>query len=305
MSRAGNTVLPSFAIAVVGVLWGAYWIPTRWMQAHGVGPAWMSLATSLIILTATIPALLIHRSASRSLSVPGLLTGVCLAASFTLYNTSLILTTVVTAVLLFYVSPLWSTLLGWLIKGDRLSLPRLLALLLGFLGLVVTLGFDHGLPIPRSLGDWLAVCSGVIWAYGSIRSYSSSDQSILGNVLAFNLGAAATAGLALLVLPVSAAGAMPTIAIWQATLPFLAMLALLFVLPSTFILVWGTQRLPAPRVGILLMTEIVAGTLTAALLANEPFGPQQIAGALLILAAGVIEVLSRVPAKLQTRETHS
>jgi len=137
----------------------------------------------------------------------------------------------------------------------------------------------------------------MLWAFGSVRSFSAPNQDVLGNLLSFNLGGAASALACLLALPASAVGAVPGAAAWQATLPALAALALLFVLPSTLLLVWATQQLPAPRVGILMMTEIIAGTVTAALLANEPFGARQMAGSLLIVAAGILDVSSRVPSK--------
>ena len=295
MPHPNSSLWPSLAIAVIGALWGQYWIPTRWMQAHGLGPAWMSLAIAAMVLAATLPALFASRSSLKGLSLPGLVTGTLMSASFALYSVSLILTAVVTSILLFYLSPIWSTLLGVLLQGDKLRLPRVLALLLGLFGLAVTLGFEHGVPIPHQLGDWLALIAGIVWAYGSLRSYSSPDAGILGSVLSFNIGATLSASALILLLPASAAGAWPSLAVWQATLPGLAVLALLLVLPSTVALVWATQRLPAPRVGILLMTEIVAGTLSAALFANEPFGPRQIFGSMLIIAAGTVEVLGRAP----------
>jgi drug/metabolite transporter (DMT)-like permease len=65
------------------------------------------------------------------------------------------------------------------------------------------------------------------------------------------------------------------------------------VLPSSLLIIWATAELPAPRVGILLMTEVVAGTLSAAVLSGEPFGPPQAIGSLLIVGAGICDVLGR------------
>jgi drug/metabolite transporter (DMT)-like permease len=270
------------------------------MMAHGVGPAWMSMTTSLVALAATLPFVIYRPAAMRTLTLRDLTTGAYLAAGFSVYNVSLVLTTVVTAVLLFYLSPLWSALLGWLLHGERLNPLRLAALAFGFAGLILTLGFEHGLPVPHRLGDWLALAAGVMWAYGSVRSYTAHEPSFAGSLLSFNIGGAASALACIAILPAAAGTAAPTLAAWQTTLPGLVALGLLFVLPSTLVLVWATQRLPAPRVGILMMTEIVAGTITAALFAGEPFGPVQVAGSLLILLAGVLEVASRVPSKLQT-----
>ncbi len=45
-----------------------------------------------------------------------------------------------------------------------------------------------------------------------------------------------------------------------------------------------------PRTGILLMTEIAAGAASAAVLAGEHPAPQELAGGVLVLCAGVLEL---------------
>ena len=292
MARAAGTLWPSLGLAMVGALWGLYWLPTHWMQAHGLGPAWMSLIISAFTLLATAPLLIRERATLHRVDGRVLLTGVCLSGAFSLYGVSLTQTSVVSAILLFYLSPVWSTLMDLWFNGERLRPQRVMALLLGLAGLVTVLGFEQGLPVPRLLGDWLALISGVVWAYGSIRSYAGNGAGITGNVLAFNVGSAVTS-LALILLLPAASGAVPDSATLQATLPALAVLSLVFVLPSNYLVIWATQKLPAPRVGILLMTEVVAGTASAALLAGEPFGARQVSGSLLIVAAGVFEVMGR------------
>jgi hypothetical protein len=52
------------------------------------------------------------------------------------------------------------------------------------------------------------------------------------------------------------------------------------------------------------MSEIVVGLTTAALLANEPFGLRDLAGAVLIMSASAIEVAAKpalgTPGKMDT-----
>jgi drug/metabolite transporter (DMT)-like permease len=291
--RLTGTFWPSLAVVSVAALWGQYWIPTRWLQAHGLGPAWMALATALIVLAATLPFVVSRPATLRTMSVPDLVTGTLMAASFALYNVSLALTTVVAAILMFYLSPLWSSLLGWLLNGQRFTLLQMVAILLALAGLLLTLGFDQGFPFPRKLGDWLSLFAGAMWAYGSLRSQARPGRSFLSNILSFNIGSVATAAGLIVLLPAAARGAVPESGVWTTTLPVLLALALVFVLPTTAALVWATQQLPAPRIGILMMTEVVAGTLSAAIFAGEPFGVRQAAGSLLIIIAGLLEVLGR------------
>jgi drug/metabolite transporter (DMT)-like permease len=65
-----------------------------------------------------------------------LLTG----AAFSLFTTALALTDVIRAILLFYLTPAWGTILGLLFLGERLDRARDLALLFAFVGLAVILG---------------------------------------------------------------------------------------------------------------------------------------------------------------------
>jgi drug/metabolite transporter (DMT)-like permease len=166
---------------------------------------------------------------------------------------------------------------------------------LAALGLVVILGTAQGLPIPRSAGDWLALAAGICFAYASVRSNASGPTDVFSGAFAVTSGSL-IASIALLVLaPSNVIGPWPGWPVVQATLPASAAIALLWFMPTNFVLLWATQRLPPARVGLLLMTEVVAGVVSAAALAGEPFGWQQGLGALLIIAAGVVDVLGRQP----------
>lgn len=294
MRRDG--LLPSISLTVVGALWGLYWIPVRVLAREGLGPAWLAFIASLVVLLASVPLAAWQPSALRRLSGATLLNGFLVSAAFTLYAVSLNLTSVVNAILLFYLTPVWSVALGAAFYGEPLRAQRATALFLGLAGLVAVLGLGQGLPSVGRSGDWLALVSGVVWAYGTVRSHHGEDPGIVAGVLSFNLGNAASAAAVLLLLPAAAAGAIPGMDVIWGTMPFVTVLSLLMILPSTCVVVWAAHVLPAPRVGILLMTEIVAGAVSAALLSGEPFGPWQAAGSALIIAAGVLEVTAREPA---------
>ena len=51
----------------------------------------------------------------------------------------------------------------------------------------------------------------------------------------------------------------------------------------------ATQVVEPARVGILLMSEVIVGTISAAVFAAEPFGPLVGVGTLLVISAGVLE----------------
>jgi drug/metabolite transporter (DMT)-like permease len=61
--------------------------------------------------------------------------------------------------------------------------------------------------------------------------------------------------------------------------------------PGAYAAVWGPKFLNPGLVGILFMTEISVGSITAALWAGEPFGMREVVGILLIAGAGLLESL--------------
>ncbi|MDH3452322.1 MAG: EamA/RhaT family transporter, partial [Gammaproteobacteria bacterium] len=53
----------------------------------------------------------------------------------------------------------------------------------------------------------------------------------------------------------------------------------------------GARHLDPGRMGILLQMEAIVGIGSAALLAGEPFGLAEAAGSVLVISAGVTDVL--------------
>ena len=96
---------------------------------------------------------------------------------------------------------------------------------------------------------------------------------------------AAAALLSLLLL----AAAPPSAPVSAAVLAWAALAALAWLLPLTWLLLWGARFLEPGRVSLLLLLEVAVAALSAALLAGEPLGLREASGCLLILAAGALE----------------
>ena len=54
---------------------------------------------------------------------------------------------------------------------------------------------------------------------------------------------------------------------------------------------WSAQHLDPGRLGILLQLEAIVGIASAAVLTDEPFGLVESLGTLLVIAAGVADVV--------------
>ena len=287
--------IASIGLVVGGALWGLYWLPLRALEDLGLPGGWAGLVVyggavlGMLALLATgrfpVPKI------GGNLILCGLLTG----AAFSCYSTSLTLTEVVRAILLFYLTPVWGTLLGLMFLGERLTLTRVLALLLAFAGLLVVLGAGDTVPLPRNMGDWLALMSGMFWALGSLRIYQSGNITPFDQVFAFVFGSFFVTSLTMLIAPdLFATGGSAGHALRQ--LPW-GLLMALYVLPMLFLTIWPASLLTPGRVGVLLMSDVIVGVFSAAALAGEPFGWRETAGSILIIAAAVVEVLGKSPVK--------
>src|SRR3990172_5579453 len=121
MSSNHSSHLPVLSLLLGATLWGVIWYPLRLLEQHGMAGLWTSLIMYLAALVISLPVLWRCR-AELSLH-PWLLLMLALSAGWC--NVSFVLAViegnVVRVLLLFYLSPLWAALLGWLLLGERLS----------------------------------------------------------------------------------------------------------------------------------------------------------------------------------------
>ena len=190
----------SLLIVLGGCMWGVYWLPLRHLEGVGFTGASAGIALYIGCLVVLLPFTLRFgatiRTQWRVLLFSSLLTG----AAFSLFTTALALTDVIRAILLFYLTPAWSTILGLLFLGERLDRARILALLFAFVGLAVILGGNGGIPIPRTTGDIFALLSGIFWAVGSMGLLKAPDIPARVQVFGFFLGALALSLITLFVM---------------------------------------------------------------------------------------------------------
>lgn len=280
----------SVALVLGGALWGAIWIPLRALEAAGLSGAWAGLVIYIGAALAMGFAIIVSRHPFRGFGLPLVLSGLATGAAFSLYSTSISMTEVVRAILLFYLTPIWGTLLGIAFLGERLTKARFAALIFALLGLVVVLG-GEGFPRPRNAGDWFALASGLSWAVGALLVYQAKTSGPVEQVAAFIFGSLAVTVATIVLAPsLFAAGTTLTDAIRM--LPWGIIMAL-WVIPMLFLTIWPASVLTPGRVGILLMSDVIVAVATAAWFSGEPFGLREMAGTVLIVSAAVIEVFDR------------
>jgi drug/metabolite transporter (DMT)-like permease len=278
--------LAKFAVAYSGLVWGLFWIPVRALDGAGVHGLWGSLVFYLV------PGLLILPVLARRwrLNWQGgwwlVLVGVATSVPLVCYSIAVLYTDVIRAMLLFYLTPVWSTILGWLFLKERITPVRCAAIALAIFGIFVIFRIDERLPWPENAGDWAALASGFGWAVASVLlRFDRGTDAIELTVQNFLWSAIATMVIASLF----AAAPAPSLGLVVAQLWWLVPTMLVVVMTGVYAALWGAPKLSPGLVGLLFMTEISVGSITAAIWSGDPFGMREIVGILLISLAGILE----------------
>ena len=216
------------------------------------------------------------------------LKGFLVALGMVPYSVSLLYTEVVRAILLFYLTPIWSALLARLVLGEAITPVRWFSMALGLLGLVVILRSESALPLPANAGDWLALTAGVLWAVAAVALRRGPAHDAV-DLTGLNFVWSAIIAALFLYLSRGEGAPAPAMAAVLGTLPWLVPTLLVVLLTGTYATMWATPKLNPAVVGLLFMTEISVGAVTAALWADEPFGARELAGVVLITGAGILE----------------
>jgi drug/metabolite transporter (DMT)-like permease len=281
---------PELIVAISSAAWGLFWIPLRAFERNGLDPAWAALSQFIAPLAILMPFAFLRWLRKQPTGIQQYRTGLLIGAAVALYLESLLLTDVARALILFYAMPAWGTILEVGLMGRPFTRWRGISLLLSFSGMLIILGVGDPLSLSMNLGDLMALLSGMLFAYGAMRVRQAPETSVFEQLLAFFLYGS-LAALILSLLPIAALGQPPSFEQLTILAPWLVLIAVGFLIPVMWGIYWGSRYVDPGRLGILLQIEAIVGIGSAALFAGEPFGVRQAIGAVLVISAGLVEVI--------------
>ena len=288
-SRLSLTAQASLACAFSGVAWGLFWIPLRGMDRAGVTDAWATVLFYAIPLLLFMPWMVCNWRrifcGGWSLHFIGVTTGI----SLVFYSNALLYTEVVRGMVLYYTTPVWSLLLARMLLGEAITSARMLAIVFGVIGMLVMFGVDLGFPWPKNIGDWMALCGALGWAVAAVL-LRKEDGSRSMEICSLYFFYGIVAALLMAISPMAGDIAAPDWSVIVDVMPWAIPIAII-VIPGAYASYWGAPHLNPGVVGLLMMTEIGVGGITAAIWANEPLGARELTGIALITIAGLIEFL--------------
>jgi len=284
-SNSQYNLLPVGALLLSSTMWGVLWYPLRLLESQGLTGLWTSL---MMYFAAGLVALPWMRSGLRQLSGQWhLILGLMLVSGWA--NIAFILAVidgnVLRVLLLFFLSPLWTVILGRLFLNERLGASGALTLFIAMVGAALMLWrVDAGLPMISSQSDFYALTAGMAFAAGNVIVRKMRDDvPAMAKAAAVWWGVAMMAAVWIALVDISVPVVSSSWVYVQVSL-----LGLVGMVVMTMAVQYGVTRMPVQRSAVILLFELVAGAVSAQLLTNEVVLPQEWWGGGLILVAGYL-----------------
>ncbi len=282
---------PNLTVIVSCFFWGSYWIPLRYIDSDSNGSLWpiffSFLLLSLLLLKPLVKTFYVIFYERNYFFFLGCLFA---ATGITFYSESLLRGEIAKVVVLFYLCPIWGTIFAKIFLGNKLTLKRLLSIILGIIGLEIMVGIEKGIIFPTSVVEWIALSAGLSWAMGMTlfhlaKSTSGFEKTALtALIIPFVF-------LALCLVPDGRTLEMPNqlisvnvIYLWM------VLFAVVWLLPSILLTYFSVEILDPGRINILLAFEVAVGFISASLLTNEIIGLRENLGALFVVSACFVDV---------------
>jgi drug/metabolite transporter (DMT)-like permease len=188
------------------------------------------------------------------------------------------------AVVIAYTNPIFTALFAWPLLGERMTVTRIVALLMAFTGLVLLLGgAEMSAAASKLPGVVLALIGSIGFALGTIYLKKTPLRLPGATAAAWQIGLGC--------LPVALLGSMIEAPSFAVLTPggWAALAYMVFGQFCVGYICWfaALERLPVSIAAIGTMLAPVIGVTVSAIALNEPLGPAKIA-ALMLTISGVV-----------------
>jgi drug/metabolite transporter, DME family len=201
------------------------------------------------------------------------------------------------ALMLFYTYPAGVAAMDVFLGRERVTLTRIVALLLATGGVVLVLagGIDTSAGLaPDALGVLLALlasASQVVFVTVSRHGY----RTVPADAATLVILATAAVSASLIAVVVGQSGGLTAPFASPDPWPVLLLAGVVAAGISSLLLLTAIRRIGGTRTGILMLFEPVVGVVLAGLLLHEAMAPIQAAGGVLVLAGAVVLQLGSAP----------
>ena len=270
-------------IFLASSFWGVLWVPMRHIEAMGLSGLWVVVLFHFLPALAMLPLIVRTAPSLRRDWGRAAVAGALMGAGFALYALGLVVASVTKTVILFYMTPIWSTVIAYFVLRERAGWGRWLAIAAALVGCALVTGVSRD-ELRFDPADLLGLLSGLFWALGSvmIRRYDGLNfvhvsflQYLFGGIMAL---------LAALYL----GDPIPQLNAFLQAIPPAFLASVVVFLPSVLLIFRIMQYVSPGLVGILMLSEALVAAVSAAFWLGETLSSTQWIGVGAILTTGVI-----------------
>lgn len=279
---------PAWVLLVGASFWGVAWYPYRLLAQAGLDGLWSTLLTYGLAFAIGVLVFPRHVRSLR-LTPLAVLMGLSIGWSNLAYVLGVLEGEVMRVLLLFYLAPLWTVPIAWLVLHEKLDRRGAVVMALALAGAVAMLWRPElGAPWPASRAEWLGVVAGFLFALGNVLVRRIEDMSDAAKSIVIWAGVSIAACVHL---PWSDVAARTAWALAVAHAHLVIGVGVVLV-GMGLAIQYGLSRLPANRAIIILLFELVVAAVAAYFLAGERLRPQDWIGAALIVASTIASSVS-------------
>ena len=281
-----NSLLGDILIIVAGLFWGSMGIFVR--HLNGLGFTSIQVACLRLVFAGILFALILLIKDPKGFKIKlkdiplFLALGLVSILFFTCcYFTAIRLMTMSTAAILLYTSPVWVMILAVIFLKEKITVRKIIALILAFAGCVLVSGFGGKVTVIGilvGLGSGLGYGLYSIFGTFALKKYSPLTVTCYTFLIAGS-GSVVAADPADLIVKINASGSLLKLS------GFVLLTSVVTAVIPFLFYTLGLNRTTAGKAAVLATVEPAAATLFGFFVMKEQVGPVAVFGILLVFAA--------------------
>ena len=284
-----KSVLGDILIIIAGLFWGSMGIFVR--HLNDLGFTSIQVARLRLTVAGVIFSLILLIKDPKGFKIKPkdiplfLALGIVSILFFTCcYFTAIRLMTMSTAAILLYTSPIWVMILAIIFLKEKITLQKIIALILAFIGCVLVSGFGGKISVIGilvGLGSGLGYGLYSIFGTFALRKYSPFTVTTYTFLIA-GLGSIFVANPVDLAAKISKTNSIPGL------LGFVLLTSVVTAVIPFLLYTLGLNKTTAGKAAVLATVEPAAATLFGFFVMGETIGPVAICGIVLVFAAIIV-----------------
>ena len=273
--------LAVISLLFAATMWGLLWYPLRLLDQAGMPGIWSSLLMYLAAALLAIPALWKQYKVIPAIRNDLLILALAAGVTNVAFVIALIDGEIMRVMLLFYLSPIWTVLLGYFWLGEKPSPLALVMFIIAMTGALIMLwNLDLGMPWPRNHAEWLALLASFAFSINNVwaRKLASVSMGLKTAVVWWGVVAVSILVLLWQQTPIPDV----SIQVWAGAW----LLGWLGIVIMTIAVLYGVAKMPVYRSSVIMLFELIVAAIAAWWLTNEVMTLQEWMGGALILIAG-------------------